>query len=283
VKTHVRVLVIGGGVVGVSTLYHLTKKGWKDVALIERTELTAGSTWHAAGLLPLFNMSYTVGQLHKYSVDLYKRLPAETGQDVSFHVTGNLRLATCKERMDEYQKYCGTANTIGVPFEVITPQRVKELWPLVELGGSADTPALIGALYHPDDGHIAPADVTQALAKGARDRGAQINRHTEAVGFQRRPSGEWQVRTTQGVITCEHLVLATGNYAQRTARLLGIAYPALPVIHQYMVTEAVPELIERRRTGHKEMPVLKDDRFIGYLRASFYVPLASQLSPEARG
>ena len=137
VKTHVRVLVIGGGVVGVSTLYHLTKKGWSDVALIERTELTAGSTWHAAGLLPLFNMSYTVGQLHKYSVDLYKRLPGETGQDVSFHVTGNLRLATCRERMDEYYKYCGTANTIGVPFEVITAQRVKELWPLVELGGNS--------------------------------------------------------------------------------------------------------------------------------------------------
>jgi dimethylglycine dehydrogenase len=95
-KTHFRAVVIGGGVVGVSTLYHLTKKGWTDVALLERTELTAGSTWHAAGLLPLFNMSYTVGQLHKYSVDLYKRLPQETGQDVSFHVTGNLRLATCK-------------------------------------------------------------------------------------------------------------------------------------------------------------------------------------------
>ena len=99
-KTHVRVLVIGGGAVGVSTLYHLTKKGWTDVALIERTELTAGSTWHAAGLLPLFNMSYTVGQLHKYSVDLYKRLPAETGQEVSFHVSGNLRLATTRERTD---------------------------------------------------------------------------------------------------------------------------------------------------------------------------------------
>ena len=121
-KTHARVVVIGGGVVGVSTLYHLTKKGWSDVMLLERTELTAGSTWHAAGLLPLFNMSYTVGQLHKYSVDLYKRLPEETGQDVSFHVTGNLRLATSRDRMDEYHKYCGTANTIGVPFRVITPE-----------------------------------------------------------------------------------------------------------------------------------------------------------------
>ncbi len=192
VKTHVRVLVIGGGVVGVSTLYHLTKKGWTDVALIERTELTAGSTWHAAGLLPLFNMSYTVGQLHKYSVDLYKRLPAETGQDVSFHVTGNLRLATCRERMDEYQKYCGTANTIGVPFEVITPQRVKELWPLVELGGSADTPAIVGALYHPDDGHIAPADLTMALRKGARTAGAEIYEHTEAHRIERTaPASGW--------------------------------------------------------------------------------------------
>ena len=167
-KTHARVVVIGGGVVGVSTLYHLAQKGWSDVVLVERAELTAGSTWHAAGLLPLFNMSYTVGQLHKYSVDLYKRLPAETGQDVSLHVTGNLRLATCRERMDEYQKYCGTANTIGVPFQVIGPREVKELWPLVELGGSADTPAIIGALYHPHDGHIAPADLTMALRKGAR-------------------------------------------------------------------------------------------------------------------
>ncbi len=131
-KSHARVVVIGGGAVGVSTLYHLAHKGWSDVVLVERAELTAGSTWHAAGLLPLFNMSYTVGQLHKYSVDLYKRLQAETGQDVSFHATGNLRLATSRDRMDEYRKYCGTANTIGVPFEIIGPQQVKELWPLLD-------------------------------------------------------------------------------------------------------------------------------------------------------
>ena len=113
-KSHARVVVIGGGIVGVSTLYHLVKRGWTDLVLVEKTELTAGSTWHAAGLLPLFNMSYSVGQLHKYSVDLYKSLEAETGQPVSFHQTGNLRLATNWERMDEYKKYSGTANTIGV-------------------------------------------------------------------------------------------------------------------------------------------------------------------------
>src|SRR5256885_12098542 len=137
-------------------------------------------------------MSYTVGQLHKYSVDLYKRLPQETGQDVSFHVTGNLRLATCKERMDEYQKYCGTANTIRAPFEVIGPARVKELSPLIELRGSAETPAIIGTLYHPHDGHIAPADLTMALRKGARSAGAEIYEHTEALGMERTASGEWR-------------------------------------------------------------------------------------------
>ncbi len=112
-RTHARVLVIGGGIVGVSVLYHLTKRGWSDVMLVEKTALTAGSTWHAAGLLPLFNMSYSVGQIHKYSVDLYQALEAETGQAVGFHKTGNLRLATNRERMDEYRRYCGTANTIA--------------------------------------------------------------------------------------------------------------------------------------------------------------------------
>ena len=118
-KSHARVVVIGGGIVGVSTLYHLAKKGWSEVVLVEKADLTHGSTWHAAGILPLFNMSYSIGQLHKYSVDLYQRLEAETGQAVGFHKTGNLRLATNRDRMDEYRKYCGTASTIGVPVEMI--------------------------------------------------------------------------------------------------------------------------------------------------------------------
>jgi dimethylglycine dehydrogenase len=265
VKTHVRALVIGGGVVGVSTLYHLTKKGWQDVALIERTELTAGSTWHAAGLLPLFNMSYTVGQLHKYSVDLYKRLQAETGQDVSFHVTGNLRLATSRERMDEYQKYCATANTIGVPFEIISPQRVKELWPLAELGGG-ETPKIVGALYHPDDGHIAPADLTMALRKGARAGGAEIYEHTEATAIERTASGEWLVHTSKGDITAEHLVFATGNYARQSGKLVGINVPAIPVEHQYIVYDESPELKAYRAGGGRELAVLREPDQSYYLR-----------------
>ena len=264
-KTHARVVVIGGGGVGVSTLYHLALKGWSDIALLERAELTAGSTWHAAGLLPLFNMSYTVGQLHKYSVDLYKRLPAETGQDVSFHVTGNLRLATCRERMDEYQKYCGTANTIGVPFQVISPKRVQELWPLVNLGDD-ETPPIIGALYHPDDGHIAPADLTMALRKGARARGAEIHEQTEVIGVQRTGSGEWRLSTSKGDIVAEHVVCATGNYARQTGRLFGINVPSIPVEHQYIVYDESAVLKAYRQGGGRELAVLRESDKSYYLR-----------------
>jgi len=265
-KTHARVVVIGGGVVGVSTLYHLALKGWTDAVLLERSELTAGSTWHAAGLLPLFNMSYTVGQLHKYSVDLYKRLPAETGQDVSFHVTGNLRLATCSERMDEYQKYCGTANTIGVPFQVIGPKQVRDLWPLIELGDGAATSKIVGALYHPDDGHIAPADLTMALRKGARARGAQINEQTEVTAVKRTPSGEWHLTTTKGDIVAEHVVCATGNYARQTGRMFGLNVPSIPVEHQYIVYDESQELKAYRQAGGRELAVLRESDQSYYLR-----------------
>ncbi|MBK7903348.1 MAG: FAD-dependent oxidoreductase [Proteobacteria bacterium] len=265
-KSHARVVVIGGGVVGVSTLYHLTRKGWSDVVLLERTELTAGSTWHAAGLLPLFNMSYTVGQLHKYSVDLYKRLPAETGQDVSFHVTGNLRLATCRDRMDEYRKYCGTGNTIGVPFKVISPAEVKELWPLVDLGGDAETPAIVGALYHPDDGHIAPADLTMALRRAARTAGAEIYEQTEVTAATQTASGEWKLTTSKGEITAEHVVLATGNYARQTGRMFGLNLPAIPVEHQYIVYDESPELKAYRQAGGRELAVLRESDKSYYLR-----------------
>ncbi len=265
-KTHARVVVIGGGVVGVSTLYHLALKGWSDAVLLERAELTAGSTWHAAGLLPLFNMSYTVGQLHKYSVDLYKRLPAETGQDVSFHVTGNLRLATCRDRMDEYQKYCGTANTIGVPFQVIGPAQVRELWPLVELGDGAATPKIVGALYHPDDGHIAPADLTMALRKGARSRGAEIQEQCEVTAVKRTSSGEWHLTTNKGDIVAEHVVCATGNYARQTGRLFGLNVPSIPVEHQYIVYDESPELKAYRQGGGRELAVLRESDQSYYLR-----------------
>jgi len=266
IKNQVRAVVIGGGVVGASILYHLTKyKGFEDSILLERTELTAGSTWHAAGLLPLFNMSYTVGKIHKHTIDLYNSLEEETGQEVSFRQTGNLRLATNQDRMDEYKKYVGTANTLGVPFELITPSEVKKLWPLAEVDD------LVGALYHPTDGHVAPVDVTQALAKGARNRGGTIHLHTEVVDIKQKENGEWEIfyKTRdgeEGTIVCEHVISATGNYARQTAAMVGQRIPVIPVEHQYIVTDEVPELVQYREQGNIELPVLRESDAQYYLR-----------------
>ena len=259
-KSQARVVIVGGGIVGVSIAYHLTKFGWKDVVLVEKNELTAGSTWHAAGLLPLFTMSYAIGQIHKYSVDLYKSLEAETGQDVGFHATGNMRLAESKERMDEFHRYCSVANTIGVPFEVIDAKRAKQLWPLCEMDD------VVGALFHPQDGHAAPADVTMALAKAARSRGAELNRQTKVTAIQQKPSGEWLVKTDKGDIACEHVVTATGSWARQVAALAGLDIPVIAVEHQYIVTEPCKELQERKAKGLPEMPVLRDSIASYYLR-----------------
>ena len=259
-KSHARVVVIGGGVNGASALYHLAKKGWTDVVLLERTELTAGSTWHAAGLLPLFNMSYSVGQLHQYSVELYKSLEAETGQAVSFHNTGNLRLARNRDRMDEYRNYQCTADTIGVESHLIGVDEIVKLWPLINPEG------LVGALWHPTDGHIAPVDVTMALARGARMRGAEIHQQTPCTGIERNGSGEWVVKTPKGDITCEHVICTTGNYARTTAKMVGLEIPAIPVEHQYIVTDVDPRLKAYREAGHAELPVLRESDSQYYLR-----------------
>ena len=259
-KTHARVVVIGGGVVGVGTLYHLARKGWSDVVLIERKELTSGSTWHAAGLLPLFNLSYSVGQIHKYSVKLYDSLEAETGQHVGFKKVSNIRLARTKDRWDEFMYYAGVAETIGVKVNILTPQQVKEIWPLCETDG------LLGAIQHPDDGYIQPADLTQAMAKGARSRGAEIYRNTTVTGIEQKPNGEWVVKTDQGDITCEHVVSATGNFARKTGAMVGLDIPVVPVEHQYIVTEPHPLIKERQAKGMPEMGVLREADSSWYMR-----------------
>ncbi|MGB1473563.1 MAG: GcvT family protein [Candidatus Puniceispirillaceae bacterium] len=259
-KSHARVVIIGGGAVGVSTLYHLAKKGWSDVALIERKELTSGSTWHAAGLLPLFNMSYSVGQIHKYSVNLYRSLQEETGLNPGLSQVSNIRLATHQDRMDEYMQYAGVAETIGVKVEKLTPDEVIDIWPLAVKDG------LIGAIRHPDDGYIQPADLTQALAKGARDRGAEIYRNTVVTAISRTASGEWLVTTDKGEIRCDHVVSATGNFARRTGAMVGLDIPVIPVEHQYIVTEPHPAIRERQAKGLPEMGVLRESDGSWYMR-----------------
>ena len=259
-RTHARVVVIGGGVIGVSTLYHLAHKGWSDSVLLERKELTSGSTWHAAGLLPLFNLSYSVGQLHKYSVKLYRSLQQETGQDVGFRQVGNIRLACTPDRMDEYRFYAGIARTLGVNVNFLTPDQVRDIWPLCNMDG------VIGAIQHPDDGYIQPADLTQALARGARQLGADIYRNTEVTGIAELPGGEWSITTPQGDIRCEHLVFATGNFARKTGAMVGLDIPVMPVEHQYLVTEPHPEIVRRRQTGLAEMGVLRESDASYYMR-----------------
>ncbi|PJE34136.1 diguanylate cyclase [Pseudooceanicola lipolyticus] len=272
-KSHVKALVVGGGAVGTGIAYHLARAGWSEVMLLERDELTSGSTWHAAGLLPLFNMGYATSHIHDYSVKFYKTLEAETGLNAGFAVVGNLRMAQTQARMDEYMLYASTAESVGIPYEWLTPAQIKARWPLVR---SED---LKGAIFHPTDGYINPADVTQAMAKGARQRGVTIERRWQVDGYEWTGS-EWKVTVTRmvekggnlvpsddtAVITAEHVVTATGNHAQRTAQLLGLKIPAIPVEHQYIVTEPDPALQEWRAAGHPEHPVLRDADAKWYVR-----------------
>ncbi len=259
-KSHARVVVIGGGVTGCSVLYHLALKGWSDVVLCERTELTAGSTWHSAGHVILYTMSPCISRLNQYGVCLYTQLEAQTGQNPGFHACGNMRIATHPDRLKEFQRYIGVAETTGVRAEIIGPGEVGQLWPMMETDG------IYAAVFNPQDGHIAPADLTQALAAGARKNGAGIYRQTEVTGLARTAGGEWRVETDKGVITAEHVVSCTGNYTLQTLDMVGMKAQAIPVKHQYIVTDAIPELVRRREQGLPEIPVMRDPEQSFYVR-----------------
>ena len=271
-QTDVRILVVGGGAVGCGIAYHLAKAGWAPL-LIERDELTSGSTWHAAGLLPLFNMGYATSHIHDYSVRLYAGIGAETGLNAGFTRCGNLRMAQTDARMDEYRLYSATAESVGIEHCFLTPAQIRDRWPLVR------TEDLKGALFHPTDGYINPADVTQAMAKGARMAGASIARRMQVNDYAW-TGDHWIVTCERMVerggnlvpsgevveIRAEHVVTATGNHAQRTACLLGIRIPAIPVEHQFIVTEPDPALIAWRAGGNPEHPVLRDADAKWYVR-----------------
>ena len=194
---HARVVIIGGGAIGASILYHLTRKGWHDVILVERDELASGSTWHAAGNCPNFSTSAAVMAMQAYSTRLYAELGKRTGSPIDYHVTGSLRLAHGRERIDEFHRVAAMAHARGLAFEVVSPIEARKRYPFLELHD------LAGALWDPGDGDIDPSQLTQAYAKGARDAGARIRRFTKVTGLARAASGEWRVTTDKGDIVCE--------------------------------------------------------------------------------
>jgi dimethylglycine dehydrogenase len=260
-KSHARIVVVGGGCVGASVIHALTKHGCSDVVMLERTQLTAGSTWHAAGLLVSYARSHNFGRMAKETIDIYHAVEKEAGTSVGLHICGQLRIANTRERMDEFLSYIGIAEPMGLEAHILTPAEIKELHPL--LNQSAQ---IKGGIFHPNDGHIASADITMAMAKLARDKGTKVYLNTEAEAYEQLADGQWKVRTNQGEITCEHLVFATGNYARENALKVGLELPAIPIVHQYWTTETVPELIARRDAGLPELPILRDEDFGAYLR-----------------
>ncbi|MGE0652580.1 MAG: FAD-dependent oxidoreductase [Alphaproteobacteria bacterium] len=254
------VLIIGGGAVGCSIAYHLAKKGCRDVVVCEKHELASGATAFAAGHVILYTLDATISRLNRHSVDLYGRLEVETGMAPGYHACGNLRLATHPRRVDEFRRYLGVAEATGVEARMLTPEEIGALWPLMSTEG------ILGGLYNPRDGHIAPADLTQSLAAGARKYGAKFYRNCEVTALARDSDGLWRVETSQGTVLARHVVAASGNHAQHVARMVGLTAQCVAVRHQYFVTEPIPELAERRRAGLAEMPVVRDPEDVFYCR-----------------
>ncbi|MEQ8366637.1 MAG: FAD-dependent oxidoreductase, partial [Roseicyclus sp.] len=257
-----RVVIIGGGAVGASALYHLAKAGWHDCVLLEKNELTAGSTWHAAGNCPSFSTSWAIMNMQRYSLELYRGLAEEVDYPMNYHVTGSIRLAHSGERMQEFERARGMAQYQGLSVEMMQVGDLKDKYPFLE------THDLAGALFDPDDGDIDPAQLTQALAKGARQMGAQVLRFTPATGISRE-NGEWIVHTEKGDIRCEYVVNAAGYYAQRVGEWFkpfgGRTVPMATMSHQYFLTEEIPELVEYTAQNGK-LPLLRDVDSSYYLR-----------------
>ena len=260
-KTHARVVIIGGGAMGVSLLYHLTKRGWSDVVLVEKNELTAGSTWHAAGLCTHFAHNATIMEMRATSVRLYKDiLPKETGLETGFHPSGALRVARNPDRMDEFRHVQGLGRFVGYDFHLLSPSELKDLYPLVETEG------LLGAIYEPLDGHVDPTLATNAMAAGARSRGAEIYRHNEVLGIEKAANGEWLVKTIKGDIVAEHIVNAAGTWCREIGSMMGLDLPVVPMLHQYVVTDAVPDVEARIEAGEPELAIIRDPEESWYVR-----------------
>ncbi|MGQ0676165.1 MAG: GcvT family protein [Rhodospirillales bacterium] len=233
---HARVVVIGGGVVGCSVLYHLTKLGWKDVALLEKSELTSGSTWHAAGGIHTLNSDANVSRLQKYTIDLYRELEQITGQSCGIHLTGGLMLASLEEHLDFIKLVRSRGRYLGFETEMISLEQARKYNPLIE------PQHFVGALWRGDGGHVDPSGVTQAYAKAARMAGAQVHRFAPVKSLKQNADGSWTVATDKGDWRAEHVVNAAGLWARDVGRMVGIELPVLAMEHHYIVTDEIPEV-----------------------------------------
>ncbi len=255
-KSHARVVIVGGGVMGVGLLYHLALEGWSDIALIEKGELTSGSTWHAAGQCPHFNGSLNMTKVHVYGTELYPKLEKLTGQAVSWHGCGGLRLATTDEEVNWFKYVYGISRLAGYDCEIIGPSEIEKHHPFLETFG------VKAAFRTVHDGHVAPADITNAMAAGARQLGAEIHRRTLVTDIKQTATGEWLVVTDKGNIICEHVVNAAGSYCDAVGAWTGHNVPIANMLHHYVITEPLPELIELAA----ELPVVRDPYAHAYIR-----------------
>ncbi|HSM41045.1 MAG TPA: FAD-dependent oxidoreductase, partial [Afifellaceae bacterium] len=250
-----RVAIIGGGIVGVSTAYHLAERGETNVVVLERAELTSGSTWHAAGNLPHFAGSFNMMKLHRHSKELYRKLEARHG-DIGMHLTGSLRLAHNRDRMDEFHRIAGMARQNGVEMAVLGVDEIRARWPWLEVHG------LLGGLWDALDGHIDPTSVTNAMAADARAAGVTIRRNSPVTAIERADSGRWILETPGGTVSAEVIVNAAGFRAPEVAAMVGHSVPISSMQHQYLVTGEIPDLVAR----DDEIPMIRDPDTSYYLR-----------------
>ena len=255
-KSHARVVIVGGGVMGAGLLYHLAREGWTDVVLIEKGELTSGSTWHAAGQCPHFNGSLNMTKVHVYGTELYPKLEALTGHAVSWHGCGGIRLATSDEEVDWFKYVHGISKLAGYEAHILSPNEIRTYHPYLETFG------VKAGFLTVTDGHVAPADITNAMAAGARKLGAEVHRRTRATDIKLLKTGEWQVVTDRGTITCEHVVNSAGSYCDVVGSWTGHNVPIANMLHHYVITEPLEELISLE----KELPVVRDPYSHAYLR-----------------
>ena len=243
--SHAQVIVIGGGIIGCSTAYHLARDHKADVILLEQNKLTSGSTWHAAGLVGQLRSSASITQVLKYSVDLYKKLEGETGLQTGWKMTGCLRLATNQDRWTEYKRLATTAQSFGMDMHLLSPAETQKLWPLLDVSD------LVGSSFLPTDGQASPSDITQALAKGARMHGAKLFEGVRVDGFEITEGRIMALRTNHGTVKCDHVVLCAGQWSRQIGAMAGVSVPLQPVKHQYVITEKLEGLA-------KDAPTIRD-------------------------